>query len=379
MAKFCFFHLMPWAYLEKDSEVTQHDWPIPNASFDPAKGTELYETYIQQMAFAEECGFDWVGCNEHHYSPYGLMSNCNLIGAALTQRTKRARLAMLGNLVPLLNPIRVAEEYAMLDVMSGGRLVAGLIRGVPHEYAAYNEPPDESWGRLKEGYELIVKAWTEPEPFRWEGEHYQFRSVSIWPRPRQQPHPPVLISGGSADSAVFAAEKHAIMGINQLDSLDTAREIVRIYKDAARVCGWEPGPEHIVVGMHTCVAETDEEARELLGPAEDYFYHVLSGGPRTAMRLILQKTRYYSGSVSAEDRSARRARVTAATIDDKIAAGTVLCGSPKTVVKQIKNTMAAIGNGVFNINFKIGQLPNEAVFRGLRLWKEQVLPEVAAL
>ena len=90
------------------------------------------------MVFAEACGFDWVGCNEHHFSPYSLMANCNLIGAALAQRTTRVKLAMLGNLIPLLNPIRVAEEYAMLDVMSGGRLIAGMIRGMPHEYIAYN-------------------------------------------------------------------------------------------------------------------------------------------------------------------------------------------------------------------------------------------------
>ena len=114
------------------------------------------------MAFAEQCGFDWVGCNEHHFSPYGLMANCNLIGAALSQRTSTIKLAMLGNLIPLLNPIRVAEEYAMIDVMSGGRLIAGMIRGVPHEYIAYNIVPDESRERLREAAALIVKAGPSP-------------------------------------------------------------------------------------------------------------------------------------------------------------------------------------------------------------------------
>ncbi len=372
MAKFSFFHLMPWTELDQSSD----DWPIPNESFDAVKATDLYRTYVDEMAFAEECGFDWIGCNEHHYSPYGLMANCNLVGAALAQKTSRVRLAMLGNLIPLLNPVRVAEEYAMLDVMSGGRLVAGFMRGIAHEYAAYNVVPDDSWDRFKEASELIVRAWTEPQPFRWEGQHYQFRSVSIWPRPRQQPHPTVLMSGGSEPSAQFAAESHAMMGIVQLDTLERARESVDVYRQAAREHGWEPGPDCVLVGLHTCIAETDEEAQRLLGEAEAYFYGVLSGGPRTAQRIILQKTRYYEHTASSEDRAARRARLKTMTIQDRIEAGTVLCGSPKTVVEQIKRTIKTVGNGVFNTNFKIGRMPNDAVYRGMKLFRDQVLPEV---
>jgi len=179
--KFSYFHLMPWT----DLTEAPAQWPAGNAAFVPKRGKELYDNSIHTMAFAEQCGFDWVGCNEHHFSPYGLMANCNLIGAALSQRTSTIKLAMLGNLIPLLNPVRVAEEYAMLDVMSGGRLVAGMIRGVPHEYIAYNVVPDESRERLREAAALIVKCWTEPEPFGWEGEFYQYPSISIWPKPMQ--------------------------------------------------------------------------------------------------------------------------------------------------------------------------------------------------
>jgi len=160
-------------------EITP-EWPTPNRMFDSARAHELYRDYVETMVYAERCGFDWVGCNEHHFSPYGLMANCNLIGGALVYPTKNIRIAMMGNLVPLNNPVRVAEEYAMLDCMSGGRLVAGLMRGIPHEYIAYNIPPDASWSRQREAIALILKAWTEPEPFGWEGEHFQFRQVSIW-------------------------------------------------------------------------------------------------------------------------------------------------------------------------------------------------------
>src|SRR6201987_5565735 len=135
--KFNFFHLMPWYFAQGSGQ----EWPVSNKDFVPEKATELYNSYIDTIASAEDNGFDWVGCNEHHFSPYGLMSNCNLIGSILANRTKKAGIAMCGNLVPLLNPIRVAEEYAMLDVLSGGRLTPGLMRGVPPEILAPEVSP----------------------------------------------------------------------------------------------------------------------------------------------------------------------------------------------------------------------------------------------
>src|SRR4051794_18201577 len=248
MVQISFFHLMPYAEVEAVDR-----WPVPHKLFDPVVGQRLYNQYLDQMALADELGFHWVGCNEHHSTPYGLMSNPNLIGGALTQRTSQARLAMLGNLIPLLNPLRVAEEYAMLDVMSGGRLIAGFIRGVPNEYVAYSGNPDESWERFAEAYDLIIRAWTEPEPFGWEGKYFQYRAVSVWPRPLQQPHPPVLISGGSRESAVFAAEKRAKMGIVQLVDLEDARANAQLYRDSAAGFGWTPNPDDILVGLHTHV------------------------------------------------------------------------------------------------------------------------------
>ena len=276
--KFNFFHLMPYTELP----VEAHEWPFPNRSFDPKVAERSFRTYMDQMIAAEDHGFDWVGCNEHHFSPYGLMANCNLIGGALAYNTKKIKIAMVGNLVPLNNPVRVAEEYAMLDCMSGGRLIAGLMRGIPHEYIAYGIPPSESWSRQREAIELILRCWTEPEPFGWEGEHFRFRQISIWPKPVQKPHPPLVISATTPDSAKFAAEIRAIMGVVLLPDLQTAKDSIRIYKEAARANGWEPGPEHILIGMHTVICETDQEAFDHLNRARDYFATVLMDGMRTA-------------------------------------------------------------------------------------------------
>jgi alkanesulfonate monooxygenase SsuD/methylene tetrahydromethanopterin reductase-like flavin-dependent oxidoreductase (luciferase family) len=373
--KFNYFHLMPWDRFPERVEP----WPVANAEFDPVAATDLYRTYIDTLLYAEECNWDAIGCNEHHFSPYGLMSNPNVIGGILANRTKRVRISIFGNLVPLLNPIRVAEEYAMLDVISGGRLQCGMMRGIPHEYIAYNVPPDESLSRVNEAVKLIRKAWTEPKPFGWEGEHYQFRAISIWPRPRQQPHPPILMSGNNTESARNAARNRAMLGLVFLPSLPSGREIIEAYIDEARKTGWEPTPEHILCGFNMCIAESDEKAREILSQGVRYFMQVLMAPQREAQKMVLTKTRYYSSEFGAENFVKRLQVAGTRTIDDAIRDGTVLCGSPETVVKQIKRIHAELGCGWINTNMKIGNVPNEAVIKGMEMFRDFVQPEVKDL
>jgi alkanesulfonate monooxygenase SsuD/methylene tetrahydromethanopterin reductase-like flavin-dependent oxidoreductase (luciferase family) len=373
--KFSFFHLMPYTHLEK----TTTTWPTSTRDFDPHKAEEHFRTYIEQMVYAEQCGFDWVGCNEHHFSPYGMMANPNIVGGALVYPTSKIRIAMIGNLVPLGNPVRIAEEYAMLDCMSGGRLIAGLMRGIPHEYIAYNIPPSESWERQKEAIQLIKRCWTEPEPFGWEGKHYQFKQISIWPKPLQKPHPPILISASTPESAEFAGQIGATMGMVLLSDLAGAREQIRIYKEAARSAGWEPTRDNILNGFHTCIAETDEEAMHWMRQGREYFDTVLMDGPRNAQRLVLQETRYYENEASRERWRSRIDARRSLTLEEAIDRGTILCGSPETVVKQIKRIAGELGNGVFNFTVKVGTLPDAVVRRGMELFRDRVLPHVRDL
>jgi alkanesulfonate monooxygenase SsuD/methylene tetrahydromethanopterin reductase-like flavin-dependent oxidoreductase (luciferase family) len=336
--KFSFFHLMPYTGLAE----APGDWPVPNRDFDPEKARALYREYIDTMVYAEQCGFDWIGCNEHHFSPYGLMANCNVIGGALAYPTKRIRIAMMGNLVPLNNPLRIAEEYAMLDCMSGGRLIAGLMRGIPHEYIAYNQ-------------------------------------VSIWPKPLQKPHPPLVISASSLESARFAGEMKATMGMVLISDLAMAKECIAVCKEAARAAGWEPRPENILIGMHTCIADSDEQAKEPLREGKAYFDRVLMGGPRTAGRPVLQKTRYDQDEANAGRMQQRLAKREAATLEEQIAGGMVFCGSPESVARQMRRVHGELGNGVFNLTMQVGNLPDAAVRRGMELFRDRVLPEVRHL
>ncbi|MBP2561800.1 alkanesulfonate monooxygenase SsuD/methylene tetrahydromethanopterin reductase-like flavin-dependent oxidoreductase (luciferase family) [Neorhizobium galegae] len=373
--KFNFFHLMPYP----DYDKLPHEWPVSTHGIDSTRIQALYNEYIDEMVDAENYGFDWVGCNEHHFSPYGLMSNPNLIAGALARQTSKANIAIVGNLLPLLNPVRVAEEYAMIDVMSGGRLVAGFLRGIPHEYIAYNIPPSESRSRLREATELIIKCWTEDEPFGWEGEHYQFPAISIWPKPIQKPHPRILMSASNAESAEFVAKMRAIMGITLIQDLSIAKAAVENFKKTARSYGWEPTPDDILVGQQICIADTDEEARHHMASAQTYFHQTLMRPQRSAQQLVLGQSRYYTEADAGENFQKRLATLRGRTVEEQIEAGSIICGSPQSVIKQIKRLRQELDCGLLNLTIKVGNMPGSVVRRGMELFRDRIAPEVAGL
>ncbi|MCS6927776.1 MAG: LLM class flavin-dependent oxidoreductase, partial [Candidatus Binatia bacterium] len=174
--KFWMFHLMPWPYLPADFEEKYDTaWvTCPNSLFDPQRGPEVYQRYINQLVYADELGFDGVVINEHHQNAYGLMPSPNLIAAALSQRMQKARVMVLGNALPLYEvPLKIAEEFAMLDNMLHGRFDAGFVVGGGPEYYSYNINPTFARERFREATDLILKAWTDPGPFSWDGKHFQ--------------------------------------------------------------------------------------------------------------------------------------------------------------------------------------------------------------
>ena len=189
------------------------EWPVPPAAYDPAVGTEALRGMVERVKFVEALGFDWVSLSEHHYSPRILTPSPVISATWLAARVDKIKIAMLGPIVPVSNPIRVAEELAMLDTLAPGRIVVGMLRGTTNEYLSYDLNPKEARERTDEGMELILKAWTEPQPFGWQGRHFQYRTVSIWPRP-QQPHPPTYALGTSAEAGEFAARHHIGLGVS---------------------------------------------------------------------------------------------------------------------------------------------------------------------
>lgn len=368
--KFSYTHHMPYTGVEKVGQ----DWPVANKQFSPDEGMRIFRAGIDTKVFAEECGFDWIGNNEHHMSPYGLMPNPNLIGACVAERTSKSMILQSGNIVPIVNPIRVAEEYAMLDMISGGRLVAGFMRGIPHEYVAYNVAPSESYGRMNEAIELIKKAWTEPEPFGWEGEYYQFRAVSIWPKPAQKPHPEIVMSASSDGSARLAAEHGATMGVLRVQDYETAHHSLNVYKEHARMLGWEPQPHNIILAMNCCVAPSKDEAVKTLRRGYDYFFNVLGGGIRTAQRLVVQKTRYFKDDQDAERQTTKLRTHNQLSLEERMERGLVMCGTPDMAIEQITRLYEEFGHGVTNLSVKIGNVPDDSVRQTMRLLRDEVFP-----
>ena len=362
--KFCCFTPVPWPHLDRRPE----SWPFPSDTFDAAACARLYDETVEHLVEAERCGFDWVGLGEDHMTAYGLTPNPLQLLSVVAAQTTRVRLVTMGCPLPLLNPLRVAEELATLDVLSRGRVIAGLIRGVPQNYAAYHVDPNESRARFAEGLALVERAWASSEVFAWESEHYTFPSVSLWPRPWQEPHPPLLLSANSETSARFGARKRAMIAaihLYNLDAIDRVKNAFDAYRDAACESGWTAHDDRFVIGFQTCIAPTDQEARDILAPALDYQYTKLSGTYDKKKREIAATKPGYGLSPTEEHPP---------TLEERISAGTVLCGSPESVAGQIDSLRSRLGVGVISMHLRVGNIAHEHAQRGLRLFQAGVLP-----
>jgi len=152
------------------------DLTVSNDIYDPMLGSDLYNRYLDEKIYAEEMGFDGLMLNEHHSSPFCMGSTVNVEASILARITNKAKIVLLGNVLPIWDdPLWLVEQLATIDMISKGRLVSGWVRGTARESVSHNSPPAYNWERFQEAHEFIVKAWTEPGPFRWEGKHYQYR------------------------------------------------------------------------------------------------------------------------------------------------------------------------------------------------------------
>ena len=244
--------------------VSWRGWPVPPDQCERAAAARSMERAVELYQLAEDVGFDWISISEHHYAPGLMTPSPTLLAAAVSQRTSRVKIALLGPLVPLANPVRTAEEIAMLDALSNGRVVVLFLRGTPNEHATYGTHPGETREITQEGVELILRAWTEPQPFSWEGRYFRYRTVSVWPRTVQDPHPQVFYSANSDESAEFAGRHHLSIAIG-FAPVPLVRRQVEVYRKAARAAGWEPTHDDVLYRARAIFAESDAQANELAG------------------------------------------------------------------------------------------------------------------
>jgi alkanesulfonate monooxygenase SsuD/methylene tetrahydromethanopterin reductase-like flavin-dependent oxidoreductase (luciferase family) len=344
-------------------------WPTPVDGYLAAEADRSMSAAMTQFKLADEAGYDWVGLTEHHFGPFALTPNPTVFAGAMTQVVKRAKIALLGSLVPMLNPVRVAEEVAMLDTMSNGRIIAGMLRGTPNESVTYNTNPSESRARFEEALLLIREAWTQPMPFGWQGRFFEFRAISIWPRPVQQPHPPIYMSGSSPESAVFAGRNHVSLGL-AVTTLPLATDAARRYRAAASEAGWTPTPENVLYRLGFHVADSDEQAA---ADFEASHARRQRGSPvlaNQALEATIAGTGYY-GSDPRNQRDRVRGH---AELADRLELGQVMLGGPATVLAQAERIRRQLGAGIFDLipAFELG----DRTLHSMELFASKVLPQL---
>jgi alkanesulfonate monooxygenase SsuD/methylene tetrahydromethanopterin reductase-like flavin-dependent oxidoreductase (luciferase family) len=355
-----------------------------NANFDPEIGTRVYDEAFEENQYAEEAGFDGIMLNEHHNTPTCMGATMNLEAAVLARITRKPKIVLLGNPLPIFdNPLRLAEELAEIDMMSHGRLVSGFVRGTGVESWATNTNPIHNRERFQEAHDLVIKAWTTPGPFRWEGKHYQFRVVNPFQVPLQKPHPPVWIPGvGSPETLVWSAQ-HRYPYIYLETDVESTVQMMSIYGHVARGLGYESGPQHFGYLWRIHVQDTDQKASEsgkgfLTGNAGvgrvpmpvDFMappgYNLRGQLPPDVLELYKKPLRHdplYGG-------------VDAANWEQVTASNRVVVGSPKTVIAKIRQELELLRPGILGVWSNDGTINHEDSMRCLKLMKEEVLPAV---
>ena len=364
------------------SEAHQHQgWPTPPALFDPEVGQRSYDDFLEYAGLVDELGFDWVSVSEHHYSPLILTPSVAPLAGALTQVVKRARIALLGPLAPVNNPVRTAEEIAMLDQLSHGRLIVLPLRGTPNEFNCYVPvDPQQTQSMTQEATLLIQKALSDPQPFRWDGEYFHFPTVAVWPRPVQRPFPPMYFSGNSQNSAIFAGAQRLGLCMS-FHRPEVVAQTVALYRAEAARSGWEPAPDQVVYRGFVVVADTVEEAAALEANFLPPQLRFLASGPTpptsagAATQTVGARPAPAAGGEGTDGRGH-------APDTGPVGFGLgrlLFAGTPEVIVERIRAFHEATGVGVLDLIFTAGQTPPAAVRRGIELFGREVLPAIRAI
>src|SRR5438876_11279861 len=385
--KLMWFHLMPYTELPDDfREKHPSVWvDIHSSLFDPRRAHHMYNDFMDELEFAAECGFDAVCVNEHHSNGYGLMPSPNLIASALARRTTDTAICVMGNSLALYNPpTPVAEEFAMVDVISGGRLIAGFPVGTPMDTCfAYGQNPSMLRDRYLEAHDLVMRAWTAPDTFAFNGRYNQQRYVNIWPRPVQKPHPPVWIpGGGSVETWDWCADHGFLYAYLSYFGYLRGRKVMQGFWEAVAQRGLEPNPYRAGFLQFVAVADSDAEAERLYAKHALYFYnrclHLYPGFASppgyTSLATIRQGI---EGQIKlAADRNKELEDLTWSQILER---GYVVAGSPDSVVQQLTEMEQTLRVGHLMVLLHFGDMPKDTVMYNTCRFAEEVIPRLKPL
>jgi alkanesulfonate monooxygenase SsuD/methylene tetrahydromethanopterin reductase-like flavin-dependent oxidoreductase (luciferase family) len=352
---------------------------LPSRNYDPRIGAGLYDMYLDLWQQADEVGLN-VMANEHHQTATCLVPAVPIVAGILARTTKQARILILGN--PIANrrdPLRVAEEMSMIDNLSRGRLEVGFVRGVPFEVLPANSRPTGMHERMWEAHDLILKAWeTTDGPFSWEG-NWHYRHVNLWPRPYQEPHPPVWVTGTSPSSVPPVAERGHVMACF-VTGADAARTLYETYRAAYKAAhDREADADRLAYGVQVFVGDSEQEALEGAQVLRWYFdankvppYLANPPGysPPKRAAAVVASTAPVPQARQAKNRS----------LDWMIENGVMFAGTPDTVVEQITRFYDHVGGfGHILMMGHAGPLEYGPTARSLELYAKEVAPRLQQL
>lgn len=383
------FDLLAYAHQFENFKRDRHiPYPLPREHFDPEIGALTYEQHLQAWEEMDRLGFDGVGLNEHHTTPHGLMISPNMMAAAAAQRTKRLKFLILGNLLPIHNPLRIAEELAMADCLSRGRILSGFARGVPREYNVYNYPMAESRARFEESIDVIMKAWTQPT-FSHHGKYWQFNDIAIWPRPYKQPHPPVWIPFTGSKETIELAGHNNFSAVLPDAHRGVTEDVVAYYAKCLAQAGHRITPEHLCFFSDAFVSDDKTSAIKEYGPSYFYFIHTLWHHGSSKEREAAIKTSGYVGSSSMDHiRPDNRAfagldrekikLTTPADVEKRIDDGRLAFGSAKFVADKLIHDAEHYGANSLLLMMNLGAMPHDKFMAQIRRFGKEVLPVLQA-
>ncbi len=363
---------------------------LPNQLCRPEVAHDLYHRYIDEWALADEIGLD-IMVNEHHQTATCITSSASVMLGILSRITKRARILILG--VPIANradPVRVAEELAMIDVISGGRLEMGFVKGIPYEITPANSSPLRFMDRFWEAHDIIIKAMTTHDgPFNFEGEFFHHRNVNIWPRPMQQPHPPVWVTTGSPGNAKELGRRGYVIG-SFLGGFGATTELHKAYAE-----GWREAGRGADVPVDrfgylalAAVGSSDAEARRRAEPIVDYIRTTAQVSPpfkqppgyfdaNTLTRMLRTPSSNPRAIRPIATPAGKMVQPITASLDDLVDIGLLFCGTPDTVFKQITRFADGIGGvGHLLLMLQGGVLGHADTSDSMRMFAKEVLPRL---
>ncbi|MHB8577173.1 MAG: LLM class flavin-dependent oxidoreductase [Dehalococcoidia bacterium] len=380
--KFHWFAEVTYPHLPDDfAENYPSAWVVPPPSLlDPIKVGRTYRMFLDLMEYADEVGFDGLAVNEHHQSAGAMTPSPNLLAASLAKNTSNAAILVIGDSIALYNPpTRVAEEMAYLDCLSEGRLIAGFVYGTTMDSVyAYGLPPADLRPRFAEARDLILKSWQAKEPFAFNGKYTKLRYVNPWPRPVQQPLPPIWVPGsGSIETWELVTENDYCYGHLSFSGLRSAKPIVDEYWNYVSQHNGNMNPHRMAFTQIVCVSETDAQAEADYYEAVKYFYRYtnrvsrgFTGAPgyRSKQSMTWELERQ---AANPDRERAYKGELSFKEYDEK---GFIIAGSPRTVRQRIRELVTELRVGQLIATPHIGNLSEEVARKNTNLFATEVIP-----